>query len=105
MMEITETQYQQIKHCMPRLRGDVSHQSTNSQCYSACYRTWLQMRGLPKRFGNWHTIYTRMNRWAKSGCCKKFLSSCSNNKSYATKSKSFRSIAPASKCIPMALVH
>ena len=24
-------------------------------------------RGLPKRFGNWHTIDTRMNRWAKSG--------------------------------------
>ena len=24
-------------------------------------------RGLPTRFGNWHTIYTRMNRWAKSG--------------------------------------
>ena len=24
-------------------------------------------RALPKRFGNWHTIYTRMNRWSKSG--------------------------------------
>jgi transposase len=24
-------------------------------------------RGLPKHFGNWHTIYTRMNRWSKSG--------------------------------------
>ena len=24
-------------------------------------------RGLPLRFGNWHTIYTRMNRWAKAG--------------------------------------
>ena len=24
-------------------------------------------RGLPKRFGNWHTVYTRMNRWSKSG--------------------------------------
>ena len=24
-------------------------------------------RGLPTRFGNWHTIYTRMNRWAKAG--------------------------------------
>ena len=24
-------------------------------------------RGLPHRFGNWHTIYTRMNRWSKSG--------------------------------------
>ncbi len=24
-------------------------------------------RGLPERFGNWHTIYTRMNRWSKAG--------------------------------------
>jgi transposase len=24
-------------------------------------------RGLPKRFGNWHTIYTRMNRLTKAG--------------------------------------
>jgi hypothetical protein len=27
-------------------------------------RKW---RGLPKRFGRWHTIYMRMNRWAKKG--------------------------------------
>jgi len=24
-------------------------------------------RGLPKKFGNWHSIYTRANRWAKKG--------------------------------------
>ncbi len=24
-------------------------------------------RGLPKHFGNWHSIYVRMNRWAKKG--------------------------------------
>src|ERR1700689_4796681 len=24
-------------------------------------------RGLPKYLGNWHTIYTRMNRWSKAG--------------------------------------
>ncbi|MEW8070679.1 MAG: transposase, partial [Candidatus Thiodiazotropha sp.] len=24
-------------------------------------------RALPKKFGNWHTIYTRMNQWAKHG--------------------------------------
>ena len=24
-------------------------------------------RALPKRFGTWHTVYTRMNRWAKTG--------------------------------------
>ena len=22
---------------------------------------------MPRRFGNWHTIYTRMNRWSKNG--------------------------------------
>ena len=24
-------------------------------------------RGIPRRYGNWHTIYVRMNRWAKNG--------------------------------------
>ncbi len=24
-------------------------------------------RGLPKRFGRWHTIYMRMSRWSKAG--------------------------------------
>ena len=24
-------------------------------------------RELPQRFGDWHTLYTRMNRWSKSG--------------------------------------
>ena len=24
-------------------------------------------RGLPSRLGNWHTVYTRMSRWSKSG--------------------------------------
>lgn len=28
-------------------------------------------RGLPKCFSNWHTIYTRINRWAKSGVLQK----------------------------------
>jgi transposase len=29
-------------------------------------------RALPKRFGTWHTVYTRMNRWAKAGMDKLF---------------------------------
>ena len=24
-------------------------------------------RALPKEYGNWHTIYTRFNRWCKNG--------------------------------------
>ena len=29
-------------------------------------------RGLPARFGNWHTLYTRMNRWSKNGVHRVF---------------------------------
>lgn len=68
VMEITEIQYQQIEHCMPRQRGNVNHsnlQVLNAILYVAEHG--CKWRGLPKRFGNWHTIYTRMNRWAKSG--------------------------------------
>ncbi len=68
VMEITEAQYQQIEHCLPRQRGNVSLsnlQVLNAFLYVA--EQGCKWRGLPKRFGNWHTIYTRMNRWSKSG--------------------------------------
>ena len=67
-MEITENQYQRIEHCLPHQRGNVSH--SNLQILNAIlYVTehGCKWRGLPKRFGNWHTIYTRMNRWSKNG--------------------------------------
>lgn len=30
-------------------------------------------RALPKEFGNWHTIYVRMNCWSKNGILKKLF--------------------------------
>jgi len=68
MMEIIESQYQQIEHCLPRQRGNVS--LTNLQVLNAILYVaehGCKWRGLPKRFGRWHTIYTRMSRWSKSG--------------------------------------
>ena len=67
-MELTSAQYQQIEDCLPRQRGNVS--MTNLQVLNAILfvaEQGCKWRGLPKRFGNWHTIYTRMNRWSKSG--------------------------------------
>jgi transposase len=67
-MKITETQFAKISHCLPRQRGNVS--ITNFQILNAILYVAEQgckWRGLPKDFGNWHTIYTRMNRWSKSG--------------------------------------
>ncbi len=67
-MEITEEQYQRIGPCLPRQRGNVrvtNLQFLNALLYVAEHG--CKWRGLPRRFGPWHTIYTRMNRWSKSG--------------------------------------
>ena len=67
-MEITDEQYARIKDSLPVQRGNVS--LTNLQVLNAILYVAEQgckWRGLPKRFGRWHTIYMRMSRWAKNG--------------------------------------
>jgi transposase len=67
-MEITAAQFQRIEPFLPVQRGNVSLnnlQVVNAILYVA--ENGCKWRALPKRFGNWHTIYTRMNRWAKAG--------------------------------------
>ena len=67
-MEITDAQYRHIEPCFPTPRGNVTLdnlQVLNAILYVA--EQGCKWRALPKRFGNWHTIYTRMNRWSKSG--------------------------------------
>ena len=67
-MELTESQFQRIADCLPRQRGNVG--MTNLQLLNALLYVvehGCKWRGLPKHFGNWHSIYTRMNRWSKAG--------------------------------------
>ncbi|WP_143969813.1 IS5 family transposase, partial [Tepidimonas fonticaldi] len=67
-MELTPAQFARIEDCLPRQRGNVS--LDNLQVLNAILfvaENGCKWRALPKRFGNWHTIYTRMNRWAKAG--------------------------------------
>jgi transposase len=67
-MELTKSQYERIADCLPRQRGNVS--MTNLQLLNALLYVaehGCKWRGLPKHLGNWHTIYTRMNRWSKAG--------------------------------------
>jgi len=67
-MEITPEQYERIQECLPVQRGNVRHENLgllNAILYVAEHG--CKWRGLPKRFGNWHSIYVRMNRWAKKG--------------------------------------
>ena len=67
-MELTQAQYDRIAPYLPVQRGNVSlsnQQVLNAILYVAEHG--CKWRGLPPRFGNWHTIYTRMNRWSKNG--------------------------------------
>ncbi|WKZ11572.1 MAG: IS5 family transposase [Gammaproteobacteria bacterium] len=67
-MEISAAQFSRIEAFLPVQRGNVSLsnlQVVNAILYIA--ENGCKWRALPKRFGNWHTIYTRMNRWAKAG--------------------------------------
>jgi transposase len=67
-MEITSDQFSRIETFLPVQRGNVS--LTNLQVVNAILyvaENGCKWRSLPKRFGNRHTIYTRMNRWAKLG--------------------------------------
>jgi transposase len=67
-MEITPEQYEKIKDSLPVQRGNVRFGNLtmlNALLYVA--ENGCKWRGLPKHFGNWHSIYVRMNRWARNG--------------------------------------
>ena len=67
-MELNYSQYQEIADCFPRQRGNVSMDNLsvlNAFLYVA--ENGCKWRSLPSIHGNWHTVYTRISRWAKSG--------------------------------------
>ncbi|OAM91706.1 transposase [Termitidicoccus mucosus] len=67
-MELSEAHLKRIEDSLPVERGNVSMEVLNflnAVLYVA--ENGCKWRRLPERFGNWHTIYTRMNRWSKNG--------------------------------------
>ena len=71
-MELTRSQFDQISHLFPRKRGKLSigdYEVMQAVLFVA--ENGCKWRALPPRYGNWHTIYTRVNRWAKNGVLDK----------------------------------
>jgi transposase len=67
-MELTAEQYEKIKDSLPVQRGNVRLQNLevlNAILFVA--EQGCKWRGLPPRYGKWHSVYTRLNRWAKNG--------------------------------------
>jgi transposase len=68
MMRLTDDAYEVIRPLMPVQRGNVRIANLdviNAVLYVA--ENGCKWRALPERFGNWHTIYTRLRRWAAAG--------------------------------------
>jgi transposase len=73
-MKMTQEQRNKIIRLFPKQRGNVK--VSNSVfldaliyvCTNGC--TW---RSLPPSFGPWHTIYVRINRWAKNGVLERIF--------------------------------
>ncbi len=71
-MELTREQLSIIEPILPVQHGNVRLDNlmvVNGILYVAEHG--CKWRGIPKRFGNWHTLYTRMSRWSKTGVLEK----------------------------------
>ena len=67
-MELSEALYAMLSLLLPVQRGNVkidNRQLLNALLYIA--ENICKWRLLPKEYGNWHTIYTRLRRWADKG--------------------------------------
>ena len=73
-MELSREQFDHLKDCLPRQRGNVrigNFVLLNALLYALEHG--CKWRGLPKGFGKWHTIYTRLNRWSKKGVIERLF--------------------------------
>ena len=73
-MELTKEQFKKIEKYLPVQRGNV--RISNLQLVNAILyvtENGCKWRAMPEKYGNWHTIYVRMNRWSKSGVLRRLF--------------------------------
>ena len=73
-MKISKKEFEKIKKLMPieRKPAKISNQQfLNALLYMV--ENGCKWRALPKKFGNWHTVYMRFSRWAKNGTIQRIF--------------------------------
>ena len=79
-MQLTKEQFEIIEPYFPKQRGNVNISNLTVMnallhvMYEGC--TW---RRLPEKFGPWHTIYMRWNRWCKKGVMSSVFNALQEN--------------------------
>ena len=67
-MKISQKQFKKIERLLPTARKPVK--ITNRVFLNALLyiiENGCKWRALPKKYGNWHTIYVKFSRWSKNG--------------------------------------
>ena len=73
-MELTEAQYERIAPLLPKQRGNVRLANiTVPDALLHVAEHGCKWRGLPSRFGRWHTVYMRLYRWTRKGILARVL--------------------------------
>ncbi len=71
---MTKKQFAKIERLMPISRKKPSISNYQFMC-ALLYiiENGCKWRALPKKCGNWHTIYMKFNRWSKNGTISKIF--------------------------------
>ena len=73
-MKISKKEFEKTKKFIPieRKPAKISNQQfLNALLYLE--ENGCKWRALPKKFGNWHTIYMKFNRWSKNGTIQRIF--------------------------------
>lgn len=69
--ELTDVQWNAIKDLLPGKKGDPGVTAKDNRLFvNAIFfvaKTGIPWRDLPERFGHWHRVFQRFNRWCKKG--------------------------------------
>ena len=80
-MKLTKIQYKKLEGLMPIAREPAKISNYEFMCAMLyIIENGCKWRALPKKYGNWHTIYMRFSRWSKNGTVSKILEAMKKQK-------------------------
>ena len=80
-MKFTKSQYKKLEGLMPIARKPAKISNYEFMCAMLyIVENGCKWRALPKKYGNWHTIYMKFSRWSKNGTISKILEAMKKQK-------------------------
>ena len=73
-MKLTKIQYKKLEELMPIARKPAKVSNYQFMCAMLyIIENGCKWRALPKKYGKWHTVYVKFNRWSKNGTIARIL--------------------------------